>query len=366
MDTIEEREIQLHGDEQDEAEGEVFLGDVPAEESAAAVDETPADSSALPATEAIAQAAAELDAERAGDAAKPQYQPSIPGILPPFDWRRAQLTTESLEENVASAERVWESLKKQTASAKGEFDDAVESLRNHIQETHRLRVDTEFQVGRTVDADGATVIASSCLYEKTTWKPCRICRAPNVNMAGVQPETVRHIAIAACTATFSEAGADAAELREALYQVTGIAIEHATVVAWTLENQREIGAWLERWTGAQDANEDPRGLARPVVIGHPHEAGLADEVNADQQACRVCGGRLAVFRDGVGTWPAGQLVGTDCPGEPAAEAEPTRVSKPRHAKKADRQKAKQASGDHAAEQVAEGKKKTTSKRKPRA
>lgn len=347
MDVQEEPVIQLHGDEQEG--GEVFLGEVPeqtVEEMAAHVAESvesielimPAPEG-IPAAEAFAQAAQELDADKAGDAAKPQYQPSIPGILPAFDWRRAQLLTESLEETVASAERVWEALKKQTAGAKSDFDDAVESLRTHIQQTHRARVDAEFQTSRTDSTAPADVVdASACAFERTTGKPCPICRNPREGLIPADNTTSAHVAGAAVNSQASDQ-LEASGLRAVIRELSGVELQEDTVRGWSAVERAQVLAFLEL----------PLDSVRPPQLGTPHEAA---EPAGSKQACRICGAPMPFLPEDEKTWPIGQHVGIDCPGEPGSEAEPTRITKPRHAGKV-----RKPSADHGAEQKAEGTKK---------
>lgn len=367
METADEQVIQLREDEQ-EPDGEVFLGeepstelftsDAPAEDDGTVREEfigtIDVAAASLPqAADAIAQAVRDLDAERAGDAAKPEYQPSIPGILPPFDWRSAQLTTESLETNVAEAEDAWDAAKEEAASCKKTFDKTVEQLRAHIQSTHRARVDAEYQHGKGTGPiaavpDPETVkAAASCWTEQKTGRPCSICR--NLLSAPTNSETAQHVAAAA--AVDANAGTlDAAGMAASIGAVTGVVVTADDLAAWTADDFKTVALYLEVYTAS------PFGVPadRPAILGRPHEAG------EDGITCRICGASLPVPADQDG-FVAGLLIGLDCAGE---AAEPAPKATPRHRKPADRQKAKQARGskDHAAEQKAEGTKKAASEK----
>lgn len=282
----------------------------------------------LTAAEAFAKAGQELEADLAGDAARPVYQPSIPGIHPPFDWRRAQLTTESLETNVASAERLWESAKKTAAACKSDFDDAVSALREHIQETHRARVDAEFQARRPASepAPAGEVDVEACAFERETGKPCPICRNP---VAGIRPADntiLGHVAAAAVTLQANDQ-LEAAGLRRVILALAGVELLEETVRGWSAVERAQVLRYLEA----------PGVVKRPEILGTAHEAA---DPSGQKQACRICGAPMPFLPDDTKTWPIGQKVGTDCPGEPGIE--PARPPTKRHAKTADASKAKQA------------------------
>lgn len=319
----------------------------------------------LKAEDAISQAAERLDQERAGDAARPLHQPSIPGILPAFDWRRAQLTTESLEETVAACERTWDEAKKDAADAKKEFDDAVDTLRAHIQAMHRARIDAEYQHGKDHGPiaplpDGAPAAKGPCWTEQKTGRPCSICRSAIA--APTNGDTTQHVAAAA--AIDANAGTlDAAGLAASIGAVTGIVVHAESLATWTPQDVKAVAQYLERVAlVASSESGDTTTIEKPSVFGRPHEVG---EMGG---GCRVCGALMHQFAVAVGQpdgFALGQLVGLDCPGEPEAAAAPARQAKPRHAKPADRQKAKQAKGtkDHAAEQKVEGAQKAAAEKK---
>lgn len=357
----DEQVIQLRADEE-ESDGEVFLGDVPGDELPAVGGEDAGgadlevDAASLPpVADAFAEAINALDAEKAGDAARPQYQPSIPGILPPFDWRRAQLTTESLEETVASCERTWDAAKKEATEAKKEFDEAVDTLRAHIQAMHRQRVDSEYQ-DRKPDAQTApedVVQAVGCAFERATGKPCPICRNPREGLTPADNTIPAHVAASAVLSQANDQ-LEASGLRAVIRELAGVELQEDTVRGWSAVERAQVLQHLEL----------PIDTERPPHLGIPHEAA---EPAGSKQACRICGAPMPFLPEDDKTWPIGQKVGADCQGDPAADAEPTRTVKPRHAKKTDRQKAKaKAAGtDVAADQVAEGKKKTAATGKGR-
>lgn len=283
----------------------------------------------------VAAAARMLEAERAGDAARPQYQPSIPGILPAFDWRTAQLTTESLEANVASAERVWESSKKETAAAKVEFDEAVESLREHIQVTHRIRIEAEFQAKRPADepAPEGQVDPQACAFERLTGRPCSVCRNPITGIRQADNTVPGHIAAAAVVMQANDQ-LEASGLRAVLAELGGVELLEETVRGWSAVERAQVLAHLET----------PGVVERPAILGTPHEAA---DPSGKKQACRICGAPMPFLPpdegiDGRDTWPIGQKVGTDCAGEPAADQEPARATSRRHKKPSDAAKAKQS------------------------
>lgn len=347
-------------------DGEVFLGDGPeGVHGTGTVEETITDaepaSNALPVAEALAQAAELLDADRAGEAAKPLYQPPIPGIHPPFDWRSAQLRTEALETSAASAESAWDDAKQEASDRKKDYDSAIEALRKHIQETHIARVEAEYQhrgdspiapvPGHAAERPGA------CITEITTGKPCPICR--NITVAPDDNGTTPHLA-AAILALALEETLGAETMAEAIEEITRVIIPVEDLKAWTPADYKVVARYLKDVAG-----ENHEGIASrpvPLILGRPHEVG---EIAG---GCRVCGALLQQLAELEGYnngFPIGTRVGTDCAGEPVNAAEPTRVTKPRHAKTTDRQKAKQASGatDHAAEQKADGKKRTAKAKK---
>lgn len=336
----EEQVIQLREDEQIEPEGEVPDEQEQATAEAFAGVEEIVVPEGMPVADAFALAAEALDADKAGDAARPQYQPSIPGIRPPFDWRRAQLATESLEESVASAERIWEAAKKETSKAKSEFDDAVEALRNHIQETHRERVDAEFQ-NRTA-AEGApapadAVNAAACAFERTTGKPCPICRNPVDGVTPADNTIVAHVASAAVTSQANN-HLEALGLRDVIREVAGVELHDDTVRGWSAVERAQVLAHLEM----------PGVVDRPPHLGTAHEA--ADHAAPNKQACRICGAPMPFLPPEDDHWPIGQKVGVDCLGEPGSDL--ARAPKATHTDKAKAKRSRKK--DHAAEQKAEG------------
>lgn len=277
----------------------------------------------LTAHEAITQAAQQLDAERAGDAAKPTYQPSIPGIHPPFDYERAQRRTEALARQVTSAEEAWDAAKEEASDCKKTFDKAVETLRTHIKETAAARQDAEYQASKP-----ASDRPRACAFERDTGKPCPICRAPTPGITPADPTVVQHLAAAASELARTDA-LETADLRLVIAKVAGLELLDETVRGWSTPERQAVVTWLEA----------PTVVERPAVLGAAHEA--ADPAGM-HQACRICGGAMPHLPDGdAQTWPIGQLVGTDCPGEPAQEA--ARPTAKRHRKRSDAVKAKQQS-----------------------
>lgn len=302
----------------------------------------------LTAEQAITAAAKQLadeelarqDADRAGNAARPVYQPSIPGLHPPFDFRRALMQTESLERNVAAAEDAWDQAKEEASSCKKTFDAAVEQLRKHIQSMHHARVDAEYQARRadteaTSEASPAARQATPCLYERTTGKPCPICTRASEALPSARSEATAHVAHAISVGAIDQAIA-ADDMVAALRAVLGLVVPVEQLVPWAPDDYKAVGAYLQAFALALEGDADTSKLERPAALGRAHQS-------TDDSRCRVCGAlmyQVAVAAGMPDGFPAGQLVGIDCAGEP--ENEPARPPKPRHAKKTDRQRAKQA------------------------
>lgn len=298
------------------------------------------------AVEALQQVAQALDTERAGNAARPLYQQqTLPGTLPPFDFRRALMTAESLEANVQAAEEAWESAKKVAASRKGDYDEAVEALRQHIKEMHTLRINTEYQHGRGERTSVAetTGVLGPCVFERQTGQPCSICRsaiaapAPNRDEATHLAASLANQAITAGVCAVPAGAADAFVVT--VRQVADIELTAEQVRGWTPEDRRIVAVWLQQFAQDAASNEEPWARPIPLALGKFHEAA---EASGERQCCRICGAVLldAATLSITAPWEVGQKVGTDCTGEPIAE--PARTAKPRHASRKDAAKAKQA------------------------
>lgn len=313
------------------------------------------------AADAISKAAEQLDAEKAGHAARPMYQPPLPGTHPPFDWRTAQLRTEHLEAQAAGAESAWDEAKEEASARKKDYDAAIEALRKYIQATHIARVEAEYHHGTDSGPiapapvrDERPVAQSACLTERTTGKPCPICR--NLTVAPADNDSQPHLA-ASVLALALEATLEPPSLAAALREILRVIVPLDTIALWTSEDVQILARYLQQTVG--DSDEARASKPVPLVLGRAHEIG--GEMG---RGCRICGAlmhQLAVDEGFPEGFPIGQRVGTDCAGAAEnAAAEPVRTVKPRHSKKSDRRKAKQASAakDHAAAQKAEGKQRT--------
>jgi hypothetical protein len=107
----------------------------------------------------------------------------------------------------------------------------------------------------------------------------------------------------------------------ALVDHLGIVLLPDTVSTWSVEDRAAVKAWAEAPT-----EQSPR----PAILGTAHVAGGSITSEAEPgdtfQCCRECGARLLSHPTGSGEhaefYPAGTLVGSDCPGakEPARYA----------------------------------------------
>jgi hypothetical protein len=299
------------------------------------------------AEEALAKAAQELDTERAGDAAKPMYQPSIPGIRPAFDWKRAQLTAESLERNTAKAEADWEEAKEEASSRKKAFDAAVETLRQHIRDMRTPRIEAEYEARKngTSDATPAAAAADSvpapCAFELKTGQVCPICRTVSAPRTGEQTTTA-HLAKAAFDCAVEQA-LTPSNLATVIMLVTGIEVPLADVERWSPADAMNVTQYVDQFAAALLKGDATNAVPRPEALGRQHVVYDMEGL----KSCSVCGAMLAYLATALGHELAeGQLVGVDCPGDPAAEGpEPARQPKPRHATKEARQRVKQAAAN---------------------
>lgn len=311
--------------------------------------------------DALTQAAAALDAERAGNAARPTYQPSIPGILPPFDYRSAAVATEALEANVQSAEAAYNKAKDVASGKKKDLDEAIGTLREHIQETHRRRIEAEYQNGRQsvqetmntlVDAertgpdavDRVTAPRGVCSFERATGQPCSVCRNPKAATIA-QPNSIRHIAdsLSALLVSTKEVDVDGLypEFAGALLQIADVHVPADDIAAWSAESRRDVAKWLLDFAILRDNKDEPWTLPIPLAMGSFHEAA---EASGEQQACRICGAVLLRFAGQpidatIEPYRVGQKVGIKCEGE---QQEAARTPSRRHATPRDAAKAKQA------------------------
>ena len=310
----------------------------------------------IPVAEALQQVAQALDTERAGDAARPMFQPSIPGVLPAFNAREAMLRIEYAEREVQSTEDAWEKAKKIAADRKKEYDEAVETLRAEIKAQHELRINAEYQHGRaSTEAVSVTPAAAPdgpCLFEVVTEEPCGICRNADANASGRLHRAERsHVgsSLAAMVVTAVRAGdVDAIEragltVHTVLRWLPDWYVDLEQIRQWAHEDLLAVAAWLEGFASA----DEPWARPVPLLLGTAHEAA---EASGERQSCRACGACLrdAAVLQVLDPFAVGFRVGTDCPGE-EQEAAPT--PRRRHASRKAAQVAKQKADAEAADVV---------------
>ncbi len=132
-------------------------------------------------------------------------------------------------------------------------------------------------------------------------------------------------------------------LADLVLRASGRFITAEMISAWTYEQREDARAWCERAIEAE-AERIKRGvdpipldqLQVPAVFGTAHQAGELPQETRNPQHCRVCGAVVATpTRDADGNdtttyYSPGALVGTDCPGEAEIAAEPVRTLPKRH------------------------------------
>jgi hypothetical protein len=295
-------------------------------------------------------AAEKLDADKAGDAAKPMYRQSfIPALLPAFDFKTAHLTTESLNRNILTAKAAWDEAKDEAAKLKKEYDETVEALTKHIEKQYVLRMEWEYQERRkaatttgphepTPEKRAHEGDRQPCITAQT-FGSCSVCQKPGGPITEEMARDTLHLAANAANLSVQGDLPDDV-LARTITGVTGIVVEDAAVAGWSKDDRIAVLNWLQMF--ALDRDEEPWARPIPLPMGRFHEAA---EPTDEQQVCRVCAGVLWRLNtaDGVNAtpaWPVGQKVGLDCAG--AQPVEPARLAKPRHADPKARQRAKQA------------------------
>jgi hypothetical protein len=251
-------------------------------------------------------------------------QLTIPGIHPPFDYASAMHSILEQRAVVRRAEAIAESKHRDATKARKDAE-AEQSTLSELEDKFAERVE-ELEVEAALTPEQrAERQAAGCSWEALTGTPCAVCRTPNPGQAPVFNGNPAHIAYATVIQSLSDDGISADELSAALKAVANLAVDVETVDAWSREARIAVAGWLEM----------PAMKPRPDVLGRAHI------VSALAGTCEACDALLTPLAGAFGleAWPVGQLVGTDCPGEPErAVRRPTR----RHATKEARQKAVQA------------------------
>lgn len=247
----------------------------------------------LPAADAISQVAAQQQ----------QRARRLPFPSPPFDYESALHAIFKKRHQVAALEERHEDLADRKKKAKEDLDEANLALGKMIEQYE------QYERERHDEHERREAMAAA---------------------AGAPPDAD----------PLDQVGALVARLAE-----LGVRIPRNTVVALDDQARTELVAWIESGEGAlaPDANDRAQWLTeRPLALGTAHIAanGHVSESSADggqtYQACQVCGARLLSVTTGgeepLDPYPAGTLVGVDCPGAEAAPAEPHRYSPKRSAK----------------------------------
>jgi len=295
----------------------------------------------LDAHEAITQAAE----RQAQEAARATGSPRLPFPAPPFNHEGALHHIQEKRHEIKQLERDFEQADERRKKAKARLDEANADLGKLIDDYEERERERQFEIERRQrqaedgHPEGTTLVR--CLYERQhEGQTCPLCVAGG-------PTFVRGVPIAAKNSDrhpeqVAEYLDDLAieQLVEALNDGAGISVMPGRVRDWTPEERAQVEQYLEaRRTGEA-------GLTVPSVFKTCHLAAAVGE-GSKLQSCQRCGATLLLFGDAdveADPYPAGTLVGADCPGEGEIEPHhyPTRGKKNAAAKPAP--KAKQKAG----------------------
>jgi hypothetical protein len=279
----------------------------------------------LPATDAIAHVAEQLDAEKQ----------RLPFPIPAYNYQGVLAALVDKRHEVAKLEKKVDDRKELLKAAKDELDTANVQLGRMIDQFEQDEIDRRQALARQ-EADSARGEAAPRLV-RCAWEEAHPDETCPMCSEGMNGATARDSAMHVDEVDRHLYLAETAEIIE-LAKDAGIRLSADTVNGWSVEDRAAVAAWAEVKNGLNDAPKI--GNVRPAILGTAHVAAdytTSEAVPGDTfQSCTECGARLLTYKTGddegaaFEPYPAGTLVGTDC----AGAKEPARYAK-RGKRKAD-------------------------------
>jgi hypothetical protein len=271
----------------------------------------------LPIEQAIAQTAERIDATTQ----------RLPFPSPPFNYEGVLHALCEKRHTIAALEKRVEDRRDLLKKAKDDLDEANTELGKMLDQFERDEQDRLAEIARREAAAAAghpedTTLVRCAWEQAHPDERCLVCAAPVEAAAAGCGDTARDSAlhIEAVERFVHQMRTDG--IVDLLSEAARIIIPGTTVSAWSEEDRAAVWAWA----CAPDASP------RPAILGTAHVAAdftTSEAVPGDTfQSCRECGARLLSNKTGSDdgesfvAYPAGTLVGVDCPGanEPARYA----------------------------------------------
>jgi hypothetical protein len=283
----------------------------------------------LPATEAIAQVAEDIQrgvmsAREARDRDDAEKQ-RLPFPAPPFNYEGALHSIFEKRKGIAILEAKFNDADDRRKKAKTALDDGNEELGKLIDQLEQHEEDRLHEIARReADAECAAAHPEGANLVRCTWEQahpdedCPMCADEKLTIP-IAPNAAMHVEQVDRYLYLQESDV----IRE-LVQAAGIRLPLDVVNAWSVEDRAAVKVWAEIENGIGDT---PESHERPAILGTAH---VAEGVTTSEaapgdtfQSCRECGARLLTVKTGgdpedaiekFEPYPAGTLVGVDCPG----------------------------------------------------
>jgi hypothetical protein len=254
----------------------------------------------LPASEAFALAQEKL-AEAAG-----HTQPSLPGVVMPFNFQGAYL---ELEEKAVEVDRLhdeYKALAEEAREAKKAWEKAAELHVRMGIELRRRRKAKEGQPAEDLldasEREQTNLVA--CLFEqRNQGQACPVCRSEDLKPATARDSEAHLEEVAEVLDVRS-----ATEVSDAL-EFIDILVPILTIRGWSPEDRAAVLEWATHGDSSQVRPE------RPKVLGTGHIA--SKPIDGEPQACTQCDAVLiALPEDGSSAnyYTEGLIIGVDCAG----------------------------------------------------
>jgi hypothetical protein len=255
----------------------------------------------LPAEEAFA-----LAQEKLAAAAGHAQQPSLPGVVMPFNFQGAYL---ELEEKAVEVDRLhaeYKAAAEEAKDAKKAWDKAAELYTRMALELRRRRKAKEGEPASDLldasEREQTNLVA--CLFEqRNQGQACPICRSDDLKPEAARDSEAHLEEVAEVLDVRS-----ATEVSDAL-EFIDILVPILTIRGWDQEQRAAVLEWATHGDSSQPRPE------RPKVLGTGHVA--SKPVDGEPQACTQCDAVLtAVPEDGSDPnyYGEGLIVGVDCAG----------------------------------------------------
>jgi hypothetical protein len=279
----------------------------------------------LPATEAINQVAEDIQrgvmtAREVRDRDDAEKQ-RLPFPIPAYNYQGVLASLVDKRHEVAKLEKKVDDRKELLKAAKDELDTANVQLGKMIDQFEQDEIDRRQAVARQ-EADSQREEAAPRLV-RCSWEvahpdeDCPMCA--DEKLRPLAPDSMLHVEQVDRYRYLQES-----DVIIELVRAAGIRLPQDVVNAWSVEDRAAVKAWAEIENGIADT---PESHERPAILGTAH---VAEGVTTSEaapgdtyQSCRECGARLLTVKTGgdpedaidkFEPYPAGTLVGTDCPG----------------------------------------------------